>query len=85
MFDLSQEPEEAYKPNLPEPANKATFVSIAIRQGGGIGRRARLRIPKSSTSKHSFSFQKTSDLRGEKSFFLENSDLHDRRVETSSF
>jgi hypothetical protein len=62
---LSQEPEEAYKRNLPEAANKATFVSIAICRGGGIGRRARLRIPKSSISKHSFSFQKMVDLREE--------------------
>jgi hypothetical protein len=31
---LSQEPEEAYKRNLPEAANKATFVSIAICRGG---------------------------------------------------
>ncbi len=32
-------------------------------QGGEIGRRARLRITKSSISKRSFSFQKTIDLR----------------------
>src|SRR5262245_22357661 len=44
ILHLSQEPEEAYKRNLPEEGNTATFVSIASRRGGGIGRRARLRI-----------------------------------------
>jgi hypothetical protein len=66
---LSQEPEEAYKRNLPEAANKATFVRIAICRGGGIGRRARLRIPKSLISKRSFSFQKTIDLRLKNAIF----------------
>ena len=31
--DLSQEPEVAYKRNLPEPANNATFVSFKICRG----------------------------------------------------
>jgi hypothetical protein len=66
---LSQEGEEAYKRNLPEAANKATFASIAICQGGGIERRARLRIPKSPISKRSFSFQKMIGLREENAIF----------------
>jgi hypothetical protein len=74
---LSQEPEEAYKRNLPEAANKATFVIIAICRGGGIGRRARLRIPKSSISKDSFSFQKTGDLLEENRFFVRNRRGHE--------
>jgi len=36
---------------------------------GEIGRRARLRIPKSSISQRSFLFQKTSDLREENAVF----------------
>jgi hypothetical protein len=54
---LSQEPQEAYKRNLPAAVNKATFVSIAICRGGGIGRRARLRIAKLSVSQRRFPFQ----------------------------
>jgi hypothetical protein len=38
-------------------------------QGGEIGRRARLRIAKSSISKCSFSFQETFVLRGENAIF----------------
>jgi hypothetical protein len=44
-----------------------------------------LRIPKSSISKRSFSFQKTRDLREENGIFLEMIRLHDRKLETSSF
>jgi hypothetical protein len=65
---LSQELKEAYKRNLPEAANKATFVSIEICRGGGIGRRARLRIPKSSISERRFSLQSERVLRMEKQF-----------------
>jgi hypothetical protein len=54
-------------------------------QGGEIGRRARLRIAKSSISKRSFSFQKTIDLRGESAIFRGHHRVHDRRVKTSSF
>jgi hypothetical protein len=48
------------------------------RQGGEIGRRARLRIPKTSISKRSFSFQKAPDLRGENAMFDDRSRVHDR-------
>jgi hypothetical protein len=82
---LSQQPEEAYKRYLPEAANKATFASIATCQGGEIGRRARLRIPKSSISKRSFSFQKMIDLREKNAIFACQSRLHHGRVKTSSF
>jgi hypothetical protein len=54
-------------------------------QGGEIGRRARLRIPKSSISQRSFSFQKTSDLRGKNAVFGLKANLYEGRVETSSF
>jgi len=67
--DLSQEPEEAYKRNLPEAANKAAFVSIAICQDGEIGRRARLKIPKSSIPEGTFSFRRTIGLRRKNAFF----------------
>jgi hypothetical protein len=49
------------------------------------GRHARLRIPKSSISKRSFSFQKTIDLQEENAIFHDQRRVHDRRVKTSSF
>jgi hypothetical protein len=42
---------------------------LATRQGGGIGRRARLRIPKSAISNRYFPFQKTIDLRWQNAVF----------------
>jgi hypothetical protein len=42
-----------------------------VRQGGEIGRRARLRIAKSSISKHRFSFQSERVLRRERGFSSE--------------
>jgi hypothetical protein len=38
--------------------NRAPGYTAQQRQGGEIGRRARLRIPKSTISRHRFSFQK---------------------------
>jgi len=59
--------------------------SYRVRQGGEIGRRVRLRIPKSSIPKRSFSFQKTSDLQGENTIFRDQHRVHDREVKTWSF
>ncbi len=53
-------------------------------QGGEIGRRARLRITKSSISKRSFSFQKTIDLREKNAIFHDQHRVYDWRVKTSS-
>jgi hypothetical protein len=52
---------------------------------GNFGRRARLRIAKSSISKRSFSFKKTIDLREETAIFHDQRRVHDRRIKTSSF
>ncbi|PYJ93348.1 MAG: hypothetical protein DME62_09105 [Verrucomicrobia bacterium] len=54
-------------------------------KGGEIGRRARLRIAKSSLSKHLFSFQKRSLSREENAFFRIKTRVREGRVETSSF
>ena len=48
------------------------YLGNQRRQGGEIGRRARLRIPKSSISKQRFSFQNAIVLRGENVFLLES-------------
>jgi len=53
--------------------------------GWEIGRRDRLRIPKSSISRRSFLFQKTSDLREENAVFGLKETFTKGRVETSSF
>jgi hypothetical protein len=53
--------------------------------GGEIGRRARLRITKSSISKQRFSFRKMIDLREENALFHVKIRLYKGRVETSSF
>ncbi len=50
------------------------------RQGGGIGRRARLRIAKSSISKRRFSFQKTIDLREENAIFQDQRRVHEPAI-----
>ncbi len=54
-------------------------------QDGETGRPARLRIPKSSISKRSFSFHETTDLREENEDFRIKMRVHEGRVETSSF
>jgi len=45
------------------------YLGNQRRQGGEIGRRARLRIPKASISKRFVLFQKTIDLREENTIF----------------
>jgi hypothetical protein len=50
-------------------ANRKIYNPKSDCQGGEIGRRAGLRIPKSSISKRFFSFQKTIDLREENAIF----------------
>jgi hypothetical protein len=55
------------------------------RQGGEIGRRARLRIPKSLLSKHHFSFHEKAILREEIARFPRNRFKREARVESSSF
>jgi len=52
---------------------------------GNCRRHARLRIPKPSISKRSFSFQKTLDLQEEKAIFYDQRRVHDRRVKTPPF
>jgi hypothetical protein len=47
---------------------------------GNSGRRARLRIPKSSISKRFFSFQKMIDLRAKNAIFHDRRHVYDRRV-----
>src|SRR4029450_4804481 len=49
-----------------------------------IHRRARFRIPKSSISQPSLSFQKTIDLREKNSIFHDQHRVYDWRVKTSS-
>jgi len=53
------------------------------RYRSGIGRRARLRIPKSSISERRFAFQKTIDLREKNAIFHDRRRVYDRRVKTS--
>jgi hypothetical protein len=48
------------------------FENYIRRQGGEIGRRARLRIPKSTISKHRFTFQERVVLREENMRFPRN-------------
>ena len=54
------------------PTRITAALPKARGRGGNFGRRARLRIAKSSISKRSFSFQKPIDLRGESAIFRDH-------------
>jgi len=60
-------------------------VNYQISQGGEIGRRARLRIAKSSISKHRSPFQIEGVLREENGIFRNVVEIREWRIETSSF
>jgi hypothetical protein len=66
---------------------KHTIAELAAAEGpnGNCGRRATLRIPNSSISKRSFSFQKTIDLQGENAILRDQRRVRDQREKTSSF
>jgi hypothetical protein len=65
---LSVNPEDVLLA-IAKPKSK---VENQLRQGGEIGRRARLRIAKSSISERRFSFQSERVLRMENRFFVRN-------------
>jgi hypothetical protein len=70
-------------------ARKSGTVSLSgeklpLNQGGEIGRRARLRIAKSSISQHRFSFQKKTLLRWENDAFSDITRRCEGRVESQS-
>jgi hypothetical protein len=65
---------------------KSTIGNLkSRRQGGEIGGRTRLRITKSSISKHRFLFQNKQILRGENDFVAQTVHVPDGQVERPSF